>query len=217
MLPRQSYKPAEWWEAQPRQWEWSLYTQNPGQQAEAIWEVRDSPWSNLRITFLASARAKAGQPDLANELDLLLVKQPEVPQMAGPPASSALSSQGNGKSQNVNLNMWGVLDWGGFMDMLDSAEKEALTEPEGMSEGPPNTMTPTTIGTGRGGKHICESQAEAPGSSSAVTTPKKAKLPESLGAQPKTTTQYTFASKDICYRDAAQLIESPCPYRNPIH
>ena len=84
MLPRQRYKLAEWWEAQPRQWEWSPYTWNPKQQVEAIQEVRETPRSNLRITFLASTRAEAGQPDPAKELDLLLVTQPEVPQMAGP-------------------------------------------------------------------------------------------------------------------------------------
>ena len=78
--------------------------------------------------------------------------------------------------------MWGVLDWDGFMDMLDSAEKEALMESEGMLEGPLNTTTLATVGTGRGGKCICNSQAGAPGSRLAVTTPKKAKLPESSGA-----------------------------------
>ena len=35
--------------------------------------------------------------------------------------------------------------------------------------------------------------------------PKKAKLPESTGAQPKTITQDTFTSQDICYRDATYL------------
>ena len=35
--------------------------------------------------------------------------------------------------------------------------------------------------------------------------PNKAKLPESMGAQPKTIAQFTFASQDIHYRDAAPL------------
>ena len=55
-------------------------------------------------------------------------------------------------------------------------------------------MTPATVGAGGGGKQIHGSQAEAPGLSSAVVMPKKAKLLESMGAQPKTIAQDTFTS-----------------------
>ena len=76
--------------------------------------------------------------------------QSEIPSIAGPSTSLALSTQGDGKPQNVNFDMWGVLDWDSFMDVLDSTEKEASAEPAGMLDGPPNTMTPATAGTGRG-------------------------------------------------------------------
>ena len=108
------------------------------------------------------------------------------------------------------------------MDVLDSTEKEALTGTRGTSEGPTNTMTTTTLGTGRGGKRIHKSQAEGPGSRSAVTTPKKAKPPESSGAQPKTTAQYTFASQDVWYKDATQPTKflhpqgKPNPLKDPL-
>ena len=51
-----------------------------------------------------------------------------------------------------------------------------------MSDGPQNTTTPATAGTGRGGKQIHKSQEEAPGLSLGVAIPKKAKLLESTGA-----------------------------------
>ena len=71
--------------------------------------------------------------------------------------------------------------------------------------GPPNTTALSTVGIGREGKQVHKNQAEAPGLHSAVTTPKKAKLPESTGAWPKTTIPYTFTSQDTHYRDAAHL------------
>ena len=173
----------------------SIYPE-PRQQEEPIWEIRNSPELNLQVTFLASARAEAGQPDCASSIDLLLATQHEVPSMTGPPASSALSTQGDGKSQNINLDMQGVVDWGSFMDILDSSEKEIL-EPKRALDRPPMATTLPTIGAGKEGKWIHKGQAEASGSSSAVATPRKEKLPESMGAQPKTTTLYPFASQDI--------------------
>ena len=66
------------WEAQIRQWAWSLYTWNPRQQGESIWEVRDPPRSNLWITFSASAQVEAGQPDSARGLECWM--GPQIPQ-----------------------------------------------------------------------------------------------------------------------------------------
>ena len=130
-------------------------------------------------------------------MDLLVETQPEVLPMTVPSASTAFSTLRDGKTKNINLNMQGVLDWGSFMDILDGKEREVLAESQRTSDGAPMAMTPATIGAGKGGKWMHEGQAEASGSSLVVATPNKAKLPESAGAQPKTTVHYTFASQDI--------------------
>ena len=75
VLPRQSYKPAEWWEAWPKQQAWRLHTWNSRQQVESIWGVRDSPQSNLHITFSAFLQAEASQPDSSGRLDFLVGMQ----------------------------------------------------------------------------------------------------------------------------------------------
>ena len=110
MLPTQSYEPAEWWEAHLKQWAWSLHTWNPGQQTESIQEVRDSHRSNLHITFSASVQVEAGQPDSARGLDLLVGVELEIPPMVSPSTSSAPSTQGDRKPQNINPDMQGVQD-----------------------------------------------------------------------------------------------------------
>ena len=204
VLPRQCYKLAEWCEAYLKQWVWSQHTWNPRQQAESIWEVRDSLGSNLCITFLASAQAEAGQPDSAGGLNLLVGMQSEIPPLVRPSTASAPSAWGDGKPQNVNPGMWGVHNWGSYMDLLDSTEKETSVEPEGVLGGPLNTTTLAMVGTSRGGKQVHKSQSRGSGLMlSSYNTQKGKTLPKSMGAQPKTTTPYTFASKDICYRDAA--------------
>ena len=78
--------------------------------------------------------------------------------------------------------MQGVQDCGNYMHVLDHTKEEVLAEPKGVLGGPPNTTTLTTVENGRGGKHVHETQADALDLHSAVTTPKKAKLLESMGA-----------------------------------
>ena len=202
MLPHQSYEPAEWWEAQPRQWAWNPYMQNPGQQVEAVWEVRESLGLNLQITFLASARVETTQPNSAGRVDLLVQTQPEVLMMTGPSNGSTPNNWGNGKVKNMNIDMWGVVDWGTFMDILES--REEMGESERKTNGLLDTMIPTAVGGGRGEKQAHDSQMDTSRQSSAIVTPKKAKLSESVGARPKNTAQYSFGLQDIWYKDATQ-------------
>ena len=127
-------------------------------------------------------QAEAGQPDSAGGLDFLVGIQSEIPPIVRPSTSSAPSVQGGGKPQNINPDMPGVKDWGSYMDVLDSAKQEALADPKGALGGSPNTTTLDMVGIGRGGKWVHKSQAEAPGLCLAITTPKKANLPKSMGA-----------------------------------
>ena len=87
---------------------------------------------------------------VARGLDFPVGMQLEIPSLVRPSTSPAPSSQGDGKPQNVDPDMWGVQDWGSYMDVLDSAEKEALADPEGVSGGPLNTTTLTMVGIGKG-------------------------------------------------------------------
>ena len=91
--------------------------------------------------------------------------------------------------------MWGVLNWGTFMDILESSEE--TVESERKTDGPPNTKIPAAVGGGRGQKQAHDSQMDTSGPSSAVTTLKKAKLPELAGARPKNNAQYSFGLQDI--------------------
>ena len=129
--------------------------------------------------------------------------------MTGPSNGLTPSNWGNGKVKNMNIDMWGVMDWGTFMDILESNEE--MLESERKTDGPPDTMIPTAVGSGRGGKQAHDIQMDTSRLSSAITTPKKAKLPESVGARPKNTTQDSFGSQDIWYKDATTPKE-PCAH-----
>ena len=56
---------------------------------------------------------------------------------------------GNGKAKNVNIDMQGVVDWGTFMDIMESNEE--TVESERKMEGPLDTTIPTAVEGSREG------------------------------------------------------------------
>ena len=191
VLPCQSYELAEWWEAQLRQWAWNPYTRNPRQQVEAVCEVRNSPGSNLWITFSASARAETNQPDSAGRMDLLVQTQPEGPTTTRP-SNSSTPTIGKWEGEERGHDHAGS---GGYPG--EQWGDGRVGEKDRRTSGP---RDPRWSGRWQRGKQPHNSQTDTSRPSSAVPTPKKAKLPESVGARPNNTTRYSFSWQDIRIR-----------------